>query len=152
MPELASLGRAFAGSDGPAPRDGLRARDALPRRTGLDPIRQWHGPGDRSRYNRPHANAPQRNNAKHKAIHRRGREIAARNNPDAILKPYAERAAARVLAWSAPAGPVSPTYVKADSEVEFVIANGAECEPLIHKDAEMMEHFPAEMVSRPGQR
>ena len=40
-----------------------------------------------------------------------------------------------------------PTYVKASSEVEFVIANGAECEPLIHKDAEMMEHFPAEMVS-----
>ena len=40
-----------------------------------------------------------------------------------------------------------PTYVKANSEVEFVIANGAECEPLIHKDAELMEHFPAEMVS-----
>ncbi len=40
-----------------------------------------------------------------------------------------------------------PTYVKANSEVEFVIANGAECEPLIHKDAELMEHFPAEMLS-----
>ena len=40
-----------------------------------------------------------------------------------------------------------PTHVKAQSQVEFVIANGAECEPLIHKDAEMMKHFPAEIVS-----
>ena len=29
-----------------------------------------------------------------------------------------------------------PTQVKAQSQVEFVIANGAECEPLIHKDAD----------------
>jgi Na+-translocating ferredoxin:NAD+ oxidoreductase RnfC subunit len=35
-----------------------------------------------------------------------------------------------------------PTYVKAQAQVEFVIANGAECEPLIHKDAELMRHFP----------
>ena len=35
-----------------------------------------------------------------------------------------------------------PTYVKAQAQVEFVIANGAECEPLIHKDAEIMKHFP----------
>src|SRR5437899_5090825 len=35
-----------------------------------------------------------------------------------------------------------PTYVKAQSQVEFLIANGAECEPLIHKDAELMQHFP----------
>jgi len=34
-----------------------------------------------------------------------------------------------------------PTYVKAQAQVEFVIANGAECEPLIHKDAELMRHF-----------
>jgi Na+-translocating ferredoxin:NAD+ oxidoreductase RnfC subunit len=40
-----------------------------------------------------------------------------------------------------------PTYVKAQSQVEFVIANGAECEPLIHKDAEIMKHFPGEIVS-----
>lgn len=39
-----------------------------------------------------------------------------------------------------------PTYVKADSKVEFMIANGAECEPLIHKDAELMKHFPAEIL------
>jgi len=35
-----------------------------------------------------------------------------------------------------------PTYVKAQSRVEYMIANGAECEPLIHKDAELMKHFP----------
>jgi len=35
-----------------------------------------------------------------------------------------------------------PTCVKAQSQVEFLIANGAECEPLIHKDAELMKHFP----------
>jgi Na+-translocating ferredoxin:NAD+ oxidoreductase RnfC subunit len=40
-----------------------------------------------------------------------------------------------------------PTYVKAQSQVEFLIANGAECEPLIHKDAELMRHFPAEILS-----
>lgn len=40
-----------------------------------------------------------------------------------------------------------PTYVKAKSEVEFMIANGAECEPLIHKDYELMKHFPGEIVA-----
>ncbi len=35
-----------------------------------------------------------------------------------------------------------PTYVKANSKVEFVLANGAECEPLIHKDYEIMVHYP----------
>jgi Na+-translocating ferredoxin:NAD+ oxidoreductase RnfC subunit len=39
-----------------------------------------------------------------------------------------------------------PTYVKADSKVEFVIANGAECEPLINKDLELMKAFPSEIV------
>jgi len=27
-----------------------------------------------------------------------------------------------------------PTHIKAKSTVEFVIANGAECEPLLHKE------------------
>src|SRR6185436_5144015 len=40
-----------------------------------------------------------------------------------------------------------PTYVKAQSQVEFLIANGAECEPLIHKDAILMQHFPAGILS-----
>src|SRR5690349_19837057 len=40
-----------------------------------------------------------------------------------------------------------PTYVKAQSQVEFMIANGAECEPLIHKDAELMKHFPEPILA-----
>ena len=40
-----------------------------------------------------------------------------------------------------------PTYVKAQSQVEFMIANGAECEPLIHKDAEIMRHFPKPILA-----
>ena len=40
-----------------------------------------------------------------------------------------------------------PTCVKAQSRVEFLIANGAECEPLIHKDAELMKHFPSEILA-----
>src|SRR5579863_1146717 len=40
-----------------------------------------------------------------------------------------------------------PTYIKAQSQVEFLIANGAECEPLIHKDAELMKHFPAGILA-----
>jgi Na+-translocating ferredoxin:NAD+ oxidoreductase RnfC subunit len=40
-----------------------------------------------------------------------------------------------------------PAYVKAGAHVEFVIANGAECEPLLHKDAELMAHSPSEVLS-----
>ncbi len=40
-----------------------------------------------------------------------------------------------------------PTHVKSKSETEFVIANGAECEPLIHKDYELMINFPKEIVN-----
>ena len=39
-----------------------------------------------------------------------------------------------------------PAHIKVNSKVEFVLANGAECEPLIHKDYELMLHFPEEIV------
>jgi len=39
-----------------------------------------------------------------------------------------------------------PAHVKAKSKVEYVLANGAECEPLIHKDYELMFHFPKEII------
>jgi len=39
-----------------------------------------------------------------------------------------------------------PTHIKANTKTEFVLANGAECEPLIHKDYELMLHFPAEII------
>jgi len=40
-----------------------------------------------------------------------------------------------------------PTAVKSEAKVEFVIANGAECEPLVHKDVELMKNYPAEILS-----
>ncbi|MCB0747960.1 MAG: NADH dehydrogenase subunit, partial [Ignavibacteriae bacterium] len=40
-----------------------------------------------------------------------------------------------------------PTHIKANSKVEFILANGAECEPLIHKDAELMENHAPEIVA-----
>lgn len=39
-----------------------------------------------------------------------------------------------------------PAHIKANSKVEFVLANGAECEPLIHKDYELMIHFAKEIM------
>ncbi|OGC93760.1 MAG: hypothetical protein A2W25_06500 [candidate division Zixibacteria bacterium RBG_16_53_22] len=41
-----------------------------------------------------------------------------------------------------------PTHIKfARSPVETLIANGAECEPLIHKDKELMKRFGAQVIS-----
>ena len=39
-----------------------------------------------------------------------------------------------------------PTHVKLNAKVETVIANGAECEPLLHKDAVIMEENARELV------
>ncbi len=39
-----------------------------------------------------------------------------------------------------------PTYVKSRSEVEFLLGNGAECEPLLHKDARLMERYAGKVV------
>ncbi|MBK9139859.1 MAG: 4Fe-4S dicluster domain-containing protein [Verrucomicrobia bacterium] len=39
-----------------------------------------------------------------------------------------------------------PTHVKLAAKAEVVIANGAECEPLLHKDAAVMEREAREMV------
>ena len=40
-----------------------------------------------------------------------------------------------------------PTHVKAASQAEFLLANGAECEPLLHKDFEIMCQYPKEILS-----
>ncbi len=40
-----------------------------------------------------------------------------------------------------------PSHIKAEANVEYMIANGAECEPLIHKDVELMEHYAEEIVA-----
>lgn len=39
-----------------------------------------------------------------------------------------------------------PTHVKAGSQVEIVIANGAECEPLLRVDQQLMSRFPEKLV------
>lgn len=39
-----------------------------------------------------------------------------------------------------------PAHVKAASKVEFVLGNGAECEPLLHKDFELMLQEPDAVV------
>ena len=39
-----------------------------------------------------------------------------------------------------------PAHIKAASRVDIVIANGAECEPLIHKDYELMVHHADRVV------
>lgn len=39
-----------------------------------------------------------------------------------------------------------PTHIKARAEVEYLLANGAECEPLLHKDLEIMVHHAPEIL------
>nr|PMH81220.1 NADH dehydrogenase [Vibrio sp. 10N.286.48.B7] len=39
-----------------------------------------------------------------------------------------------------------PTYVKLSSEVEILLVNAAECEPLLKVDQQLIEHYAAEMV------
>ena len=39
-----------------------------------------------------------------------------------------------------------PTHIKLAAKADTVIANGAECEPLLHKDAAVMEHWAADIV------
>jgi Na+-translocating ferredoxin:NAD+ oxidoreductase RnfC subunit len=40
-----------------------------------------------------------------------------------------------------------PTHIKAKSQIEFLLVNGAECEPLLHKDFELMCNHPDEIVN-----
>lgn len=39
-----------------------------------------------------------------------------------------------------------PTHVKLQATVEYLLVNGAECEPLMHKDRELMKNFAAEII------
>ncbi len=40
-----------------------------------------------------------------------------------------------------------PAHIKASSQAEIVIANGAECEPLLQVDRQLMERYPGEVLS-----
>lgn len=39
-----------------------------------------------------------------------------------------------------------PTHVKLQSKAEYILLNGAECEPLLRVDQQLMEMFPAEII------
>lgn len=39
-----------------------------------------------------------------------------------------------------------PTYIKADSKAQYVIINGAECEPLIRVDQQLMAEYPRQLM------
>ncbi|NNC90170.1 MAG: NADH dehydrogenase subunit [Akkermansiaceae bacterium] len=39
-----------------------------------------------------------------------------------------------------------PAHVKLDAKVDYVLANGAECEPLLHKDAELTETYIDQVI------
>ena len=39
-----------------------------------------------------------------------------------------------------------PTHVKINCKAEFVLANGAECEPLLRVDQQVMQYFAADVV------
>jgi Na+-translocating ferredoxin:NAD+ oxidoreductase RnfC subunit len=62
-----------------------------------------------------------------------------------VTSPFSDQLKAAGVVGAGGAG--FPTHIKAASQVEFMIANGAECEPLLHKDAELMKHYPGEIVA-----
>lgn len=39
-----------------------------------------------------------------------------------------------------------PTHVKLNAEAEFILLNGAECEPLLRVDQQLMEFYPDEII------
>lgn len=39
-----------------------------------------------------------------------------------------------------------PTHVKLDTKAEYILLNGAECEPLLRVDQQLMEFFPDEVI------
>jgi Na+-translocating ferredoxin:NAD+ oxidoreductase RnfC subunit len=39
-----------------------------------------------------------------------------------------------------------PTHIKLNCKTEYFIINAAECEPLLHTDKYLMEHYPKEIV------
>lgn len=40
-----------------------------------------------------------------------------------------------------------PTHVKLNAKAETIILNAAECEPLLHKDKEMLRAYPDEIIA-----
>ena len=40
-----------------------------------------------------------------------------------------------------------PTHVKLSAQADTIVCNAAECEPLLHKDKEILRHFPAQVIT-----
>lgn len=63
------------------------------------------------------------------------------NNPEEII------AAVQKAGVTGAGGAGFPTYFKLKAKAEYVIANGAECEPLTHVDKELLIHHAPEVIS-----
>lgn len=40
-----------------------------------------------------------------------------------------------------------PTHVKLNASADTIVCNAAECEPLLHKDKEILRHFPSQVIA-----
>ena len=58
---------------------------------------------------------------------------------------FLERVAAHGIVGAGGAG--FPTHVKLASPAECIILNGAECEPLLHKDKEILRHCGEQVMA-----
>jgi len=61
------------------------------------------------------------------------------------LSPFARRLRQAGIVGAGGAG--FPSYVKASAKAEVVIVNAAECEPLLQKDQEILEHYTPEVIA-----
>jgi Na+-translocating ferredoxin:NAD+ oxidoreductase RnfC subunit len=69
---------------------------------------------------------------------------ASSPHPDGGRLPTLDRIAANGVVGAGGAG--FPAAVKLRAQVQTVIVNGAECEPLLHKDKELLHHLAAPML------
>ena len=72
--------------------------------------------------------------------------MTARSNNSGQVATFSQRAASSIerveeLGIVGAGGGGFPTAVKLRTRVSMVIANAAECEPLLHKDKELLHHF-----------
>jgi len=60
-----------------------------------------------------------------------------------------EVSAAQIQSWGVvgAGGAGFPTHGKLSAKAETIILNAAECEPLLHKDKEMLRAYPAETIA-----
>jgi Na+-translocating ferredoxin:NAD+ oxidoreductase RnfC subunit len=69
------------------------------------------------------------------------------NKENAVTKPEEIIAAVKQAGVTGAGGAGFPTFFKLQARAEYVIANGAECEPLTHVDKELLIHHAPEVVA-----